>query len=95
MMKLIEKDYAISIIHGSTEQSERDKLMENFRHGNTRILISSDIIGRGIDVQGVNLVINYDLPWTIIKIIQRAGRIDRIGQESDNVLIYTFFNNLI
>ena len=54
------------------------------------ILLSTDVLSEGQNLQDASVVINYDLPWTIIKIIQRAGRIDRIGQESDSVLIYTF-----
>ena len=87
--KLIEKDYAISIIHGSTEQKERDKLMENFRQGNSRILISSDIIGRGIDVQGVNLVINYDIPQKKENYIHRVGRCGRFGRKGVSINLIT------
>lgn len=54
------------------------------------ILISTDSLSEGQNLQDSNIVINYDLPWTIIRIIQRAGRVDRIGQQEDNVFIYTF-----
>lgn len=54
------------------------------------ILLSTDVLSEGQNLQDASIVINYDLPWTIIKIIQRAGRVDRIGQESENVQIFTF-----
>lgn len=57
---------------------------------NIEILISTDVLSEGQNLQDSSIVVNYDLPWTIIKIIQRAGRIDRIGQKSETVSIYTF-----
>jgi len=55
-----------------------------------RILVSTDILSEGQNLQDCTIVVNYDLPWAIVRLIQRAGRIDRIGQTSDNVYCYSF-----
>ena len=57
-----------------------------------RILVSTDVLSEGQNLQDAHVVVNYDLPWAIIRLIQRAGRVDRVGQESDEVLIYSFFH---
>ncbi|MCZ0932103.1 MAG: helicase-related protein [Oligoflexia bacterium] len=54
------------------------------------ILITTDVLSEGQNLQDCNTVINYDLPWAIIKLIQRVGRIDRIGQESDKIFCHSF-----
>ncbi len=55
-----------------------------------RILIATDVLSEGQNLQDAHIVVNYDLPWAIIRLIQRAGRIDRIGQKAENILCYTF-----
>ncbi len=55
-----------------------------------RILISTDVLSEGQNLQDAHIVVNYDLPWAIIRLIQRAGRVDRIGQTSDKILCYSF-----
>lgn len=55
-----------------------------------RVLVSTDVLSEGQNLQDAHIVVNYDLPWAIIKIIQRAGRVDRIGQQSPEVLVYSF-----
>ena len=57
------------------------------------ILIATDVLSEGQNLQDCNTVINYDLPWAIIKLIQRVGRIDRIGQESDKIFCHSFMPN--
>jgi len=52
------------------------------------VLVATDVLSEGQNLQDTHIVVNYDLPWAIIRIIQRAGRIDRIGQKSDKVYIY-------
>mgnify|MGYP000213726975 FL=1 len=56
-----------------------------------RVLIATDVLSEGHNLQDAHIVVNYDLPWAIIRLIQRAGRVDRIGQSSDTILIYSFF----
>jgi len=55
-----------------------------------RVLISTDVLSEGQNLQDCHIIINYDLPWAIIRLIQRAGRVDRIGQQSDKILCYSF-----
>jgi len=60
-----------------------------------RVLISTDVLSEGQNLQDSHIVVNYDLPWAIIRLIQRAGRVDRVGQESDHVLVYSFFHESV
>lgn len=55
-----------------------------------RILVATDVLSEGQNLQDAHIVVNYDLPWAIVKIIQRAGRVDRVGQRSPQVLVYSF-----
>ena len=55
-----------------------------------RVLITTDRLSEGHNLQDSHIILNYDLPWAIIRLIQRAGRIDRIGQQSDTILCYSF-----
>ena len=55
-----------------------------------RILISTDVLSEGQNLQDGHIVVNYDLPWALIRLIQRAGRVDRIGQKSPNIICYSF-----
>jgi superfamily II DNA or RNA helicase len=55
-----------------------------------RVLIATDVLSEGQNLQDAHVVINYDLPWAIIRLIQRAGRVDRIGQKSNKILCYSF-----
>ena len=55
-----------------------------------RILIATDVLSEGQNLQDCAIVVNYDLPWAIVRLIQRAGRVDRIGQRSDRILCYSF-----
>lgn len=57
----------------------------------TRVLIATDVLSEGQNLQDAHVIVNYDLPWAIIRLIQRAGRVDRIGQEADNIDCYSFF----
>lgn len=67
---------------------ERNAAMQEFRN-QTNIFISTDAGGEGLNLQFANIIINYDLPWNPMKIEQRCGRVDRIGQQRD-VHIYNF-----
>ena len=55
-----------------------------------RVLVSTDVLSEGQNLQDAHIVVNYDLPWAIIRLIQRAGRVDRIGQKSDKIFCYSF-----
>jgi translation initiation factor 4A len=72
-----DRDFAVSAVHGSMAQEERSAVMRDFRTGVTRVLIATDLIARGIDVQQVSLVINYDLPLDRENYLHRIGRSGR------------------
>lgn len=55
-----------------------------------RVLIATDVLSEGQNLQDCHVIVNYDLPWAIIRLIQRAGRVDRIGQKSDTIHVYMF-----
>ncbi|HEV7843057.1 MAG TPA: C-terminal helicase domain-containing protein, partial [Pyrinomonadaceae bacterium] len=55
-----------------------------------RVLVATDVLSEGQNLQDAHVVINYDLPWAIIRLIQRAGRVDRVGQKADHILSYSF-----
>lgn len=79
--KLREDNFSVSQIHGEMQQKEREQVMQQFRDGITRILISTDVLARGIDVQQVSLVINYDIPKDPDTYIHRIGRSGRYGRK--------------
>ena len=77
-----------------TELAYRFSPKSNSRLGGVvselRVLIATDVLSEGQNLQDCNIIVNYDLPWAIIRLIQRAGRIDRIGQDSQQILCYSF-----
>jgi translation initiation factor 4A len=79
--KMQEKDFTVSSMHGELDQKERDTIMREFRSGSSRVLITTDLLARGIDVQQVSLVINYDLPINRENYIHRIGRSGRFGRK--------------
>ena len=80
-VQLEENDYTAECIHGDLTQKDRNEIMDGFRNGNSRILITTDIIARGIDVQSVSIVINYDIPRYREVYIHRIGRSGRFGRK--------------
>jgi len=79
--KMQQRDFTVSAMHGDMEQKERDVIMREFRSGSSRVLITTDLLARGIDVQQVSLVINYDLPNQRENYIHRIGRGGRFGRK--------------
>lgn len=79
--KMKENNFTVSAMHGDMDQGQRDKVMEEFRCGSSRVLIATDLWGRGIDVQQVSLVICYDLPTNRELYIHRIGRSGRFGRK--------------
>jgi len=76
-----KKDFTVSCMHGDMDQKERDIIMREFRTGSSRVLITTDLLARGIDVQQVSLVINFDLPTNRENYIHRIGRSGRFGRK--------------
>lgn len=79
--KMREANFTVGSMHGDMQQKERDRIMEDFRNAEFRVLIATDIWGRGIDVQQVSLVINYDLPSNRELYLHRIGRSGRFGRK--------------
>eukprot|EP00978_Attheya_sp_CCMP212_P012218 scaffold30386_cov46-Attheya_sp.AAC.2 len=79
--KMKEHHFTVSAMHGDMTQPEREAVMEEFRSGSSRVLIATDLWGRGIDVQQVSLVICYDLPTNRELYIHRIGRSGRFGRK--------------
>ena len=79
--KLTARDFTVSAMHGDMDQNQRDLIMKEFRSGSSRVLIATDLLARGIDVQQVSLVINYDLPANRENYIHRIGRGGRFGRK--------------
>lgn len=75
-----EQGFSVGYIHAKLGMEERDTIMKNFRVGNIRVLIATDLIARGIDVQSVSVVFNYDLPPSMENYIHRVGRCGRYGR---------------
>ncbi len=74
-------DFTVSCLHSEMTMNEREVIMREFRSGSSRVLITTDILARGIDVQQVSLVINYDLPIDHANYIHRVGRSGRYGRK--------------
>lgn len=79
--KMREANFPIAAIHGDMAQKDRDSIMDDFRLGKSRQLIATDLLGRGVDVQQVSLVINYDVPTSKEFYIHRIGRSGRFGRK--------------
>ena len=83
LKKLLEsRGYSVSVLNGSMDIEERNNALNEFKMS-TGIFISTDAGGEGLNLQFANIIINYDLPWNPMKIEQRCGRADRIGQQRD------------
>lgn len=87
--QLRKANFAVSSMHGDMKQEERDSIMNDFRTGNSRVLISTDVWARGIDVQQVSLVINYDLPLDKENYVHRIGRSGRFGRKGVAINLIT------
>merc|ERR1712060_380087 len=79
--KMHARDFTCSAIHADLDQKERELLMRAFRSGSSRVLITTDVLARGIDVQQVSLIINYDLPHQCENYLHRIGRSGRFGRK--------------
>lgn len=78
---MTSREFPVTCIHGDMDQSERTETMKKFRSGETRFLITTDLLARGIDIKKVNFVINYDLPQNKESYIHRIGRSGRFGKK--------------
>lgn len=79
----------VDIIHSERTQQQRENSVKFFREGKTWILICTELMARGIDFKGVNLVINYDFPPSTIAYIHRVGRTGRAGRRGRAITFFT------
>jgi ATP-dependent RNA helicase DeaD len=86
---LIREGYDIEALHGDLTQGQRDKVMARFREKNLQLLIATDVAARGIDVQGITHVINYELPDDMEVYTHRSGRTGRAGRSGISISIVT------
>lgn len=86
---LIKDNFPVSCIHGELSPDSRKEIMEQFRGGHTRILLSTDLLSRGVDVQQLSLVINFDLPKSKETYIHRIGRSGRYGRKGVAINLVT------
>jgi ATP-dependent RNA helicase DeaD len=68
-------------IHGDMQQAARDRVMKKLREGSIRLLVATDVMGRGIDVSGISHIVNYDIPQFCDDYVHRVGRTGRMGRE--------------
>ncbi|HYD94749.1 MAG TPA: DISARM system SNF2-like helicase DrmD [Noviherbaspirillum sp.] len=88
--RLSAENVEAGLLMGGTE-FDKDAVVSAFRDDrNCRILVCTDVAAEGVDLQFCRLVVNYDLPWNPMRIEQRIGRIDRIGQRSKRILVWNF-----
>ncbi len=72
----------------SPRSNQKPEIINNGQE--LRVLITTDVLSEGQNLQDAHIIVNYDLPWAIIRLIQRAGRVDRIGQQAETILCYSF-----
>jgi translation initiation factor 4A len=87
--KMQQRDFTVSSMHGDMTSEERNGILKEFRSGSSRVLITTDLLARGIDVQQVSLVINYDLPHNKENYIHRIGRSGRFGRKGVSINFVT------
>lgn len=90
--KMIDNNFTVASIHGDMSQEERNKIMSDFRNGSSRVLISTDLLSRGIDIQQVSIVINYDIPNNIDSYLHRIGRSGRFGRKGVSINFVTYYD---
>lgn len=87
--EMAKRDFAVSVMHADLDQEERNLVIREFRSGSSRVLISTDLLARGIDVQQVSLVINYDFPQKTESYLHRIGRSGRYGRKGIAITFVT------
>ncbi|KAL3945441.1 MAG: hypothetical protein SGBAC_000494 [Bacillariaceae sp.] len=79
----------VDVIHAGRSRTARDNAVAKFRKGETWVLISTDLVARGVDFRAVNMVINYDLPTSAITYVHRIGRTGRAGRKGKAITLFT------
>ena len=81
------RGYSADALHGDMAQAERDRVMRRFREGLADLLVATDVAARGLDIDTVTHVLNYDLPWDVEQYIHRIGRTGRAGRTGDAITL--------
>jgi len=89
LAKRLQQD-GIKTLSITSKDKDRTELIDDFRDGNASILLASEVGSEGIDLQFAQTVVNYDMPWNPMKVEQRIGRIDRLGQDAEVITIVNF-----
>lgn len=77
-----KQGHQVTVLHGSKEPAERDRIIDEFRDGLSKVLITTNVVARGIDILQVNMVVNYDLPLTVDQRPDPETYIHRIGERN-------------
>jgi len=83
VQRLQKHRFDVAGLHGDLKQNQRDRILDNFREGNVTTIVATDVAARGIDIDGITLVVNYDVPSDIDSFIHRIGRTGRIGRHGE------------
>lgn len=87
--ELTSRHFTVSATHGEMEQGERDAILEEFRSGTSRVLVTTDLLARGIDIPHVSLVLNFEFPLSSRTYVHRIGRAGRFGREGNAISLVT------
>jgi len=88
---MIAQGHQVSLLHGSKDPVERDRVIDEFRDGKSKVLITTNVVARGIDIPQVNMVVNYDMPLTVDNrpdpetYLHRIGRTGRFGRRGISI----------
>ncbi|MGI9310060.1 MAG: SNF2-related protein, partial [bacterium] len=88
--RLNEQDIPSQVLMGGMKDSKQDAIRRFRSDDSVKILLSSEVASEGVDLEFCRMIVNYDLPWNPMKVEQRIGRLDRIGQKSKTILIRSF-----
>lgn len=83
------KFLATGVLHGDMSQNARDSTLENFKRGKFRVLVATDVAARGIDISGIDLVLQYQMPQNSDSYVHRAGRTGRAGKTGVSIVLHT------
>ena len=92
LQQRLRRDFRVAVMHGGVDREGRRKIMASFRAGEYDFVLANRVASEGLDFEFCSAVINYDLPWNPMEIEQRIGRIDRIGQQEETILVVNFVN---
>ncbi|KRY27843.1 ATP-dependent RNA helicase DDX3X [Trichinella spiralis] len=89
-MELLNNGFKSTSIHGDREQYEREKALRNFKQGKANVLVATDVAARGLDIAGVDYVINFDMPKCVDDYVHRIGRTGRVGNPGRAISFFSW-----